>query len=473
MTDITLIPVLLTSLLLLIGGIGPVIAKTPQDRGHLNDITVNQNRLLLKDIEFNNELPFLLLPGVYSNNSFCIEPKDWFSWAIVNHGTSSKGATIMRLYDVDTDAYAIPLLSVTDAPHPIILIPAKRTNMTVSLFSKCNEEPREIGLVSLKVPDDDNGWINADSVMQDFYSYEQTKNIISLTFPKNDTDDYRAISMTIAGVESGISPRRELKKWLSNDTRTWLFIQLPEGNDQDIFDSIPYQDFTSRKEPQSFFRTHHEFTDKNGLAFSSCLEAHVMLQNLRLNEEIPFLIFPSTYMYTLTSDEIYNHIAWLEEACKPSLPTEMYASYSESFQDVIYLSSQDAPHPIILIPAMETEMRVRGAEGTDNNNIPMELASLKVPDEKGGWINATERECEFYSYDRDNSWFKLTFPENKTREFRCIAMTIRTVRKYSVNGGLPAPISRTWLFIQLPWTDNPDVVNHIPYTDFTVEQLNL
>ena len=130
-------------------------------------------------------------------------------------------------------------------------------------------------------------------------------------------------------------------------------------------------------------------------------------------------------------------------------------------------------HPIILVSPFKTQLLVEALNGENKEIIPMELTSLKVSDGEGRWRDATEEERQFYSYRRDGENFAMTFPENKNPDFRCIAMTIRTADGYISPDGQTTPISRTWLFIQLPWTDDPDIFNHIPYIDFTVDQLNL
>ena len=431
--------------------------------------TFTQDRLLLQNMKLNNEVTFITLPGLYSDNPPCLEMTDSYFWnVIVNQGIGMMGITLMRLHDVESDSYAFPLLSTRDATHPVILIPSRKTQMKVTLLPFCGQEPPEMGLAGLKVPTEEGKWINADEEKQAFYSYEHDWNHFSLTFPENDTHDYRAIMMTIGKVESGISPSGVRKKCVSGSRRTWLFVQLPEGNEDTAIESLPYKDFTVNQKKFSG-KTSVSDMGKDGFALFPFFEEETLLQTLQLNDELAFLAVPPS---TLSNpDDIYNNLVWLEKSDRPSLPTQMYLWCLDKSLEVPYLSSQDAEHPIMLVPSWRSQMEVRSLNDIDGKVIPMELASLKVPDGKGGWTNANRTERERISYHRRREFFVINFPENKTHDFKCIAMTIQTVKKYSVNGGPPAPISRTWLFIQLPWTDDPAIFNHIPYTDFTVDQL--
>ena len=126
--------------------------------------------------------------------------------------------------------------------------------------------------------------------------------------------------------------------------------------------------------------------------------------------------------------------------------------------------------PIILISALQTDIDIRCLPYHFTNYEPstIKLWSIYVPDGNDRWQPASKKDKDFYSYHYNREWFHLTFPENKTDEFRCLLMTIAINKEDKEPVGEPPRLSRTWLFIQLPWTDNPDIFNHIPYRDFTL-----
>ena len=66
----------------------------------------------------------------------------------------------------------------------------------------------------------------------------------------------------------------------------------------------------------------------------------------------------------------------------------------------------------------------------------------------------------------------MKFPENRTDDFRCVTLKIAyMVEHYNEDGDMeliPTRRTRIWLFIQLPWTDNPAILDHIPHRDFSV-----
>ena len=455
--------VLYISALLLMVGFGVGDADIQHESPMAGTYGIGTQKRLSRNLNFNKWPAFVVMPGMDINNPDGIEKSEYtYFWDTLGSGVRSM-FTLMTIQSCESEEPVLPLVSIRDEEYPIILLSGERTRVIVHRLPTYTqlEAPPSI-LIGLQILDKRGKWKESGKSKRKFYSYERDGEDFTITFDKNKSNGLRALKMEIGDRDI---PDRQYTGTMPGPhrlTRTWIFVQLPDNGDYNIPDTLSLGN-PSIFPTQKKFKIRPELIGDDGYSYDWVSYPEITMRNLQLNDRLAFLLLP------MDECPIGPHLAPLEISDKQSLETIMILeSIGSHFP---YFSSQDMDHPIILISPFKTSMKVVAIPGNREPPLSMELASLKVPDEKGGWINATERECEFYSYDRDNSWFKLTFPENKTREFRCIAMTIRTVRKYSVNDGPPAPISRTWLFIQLPWTDNPAIFNHIPYTDFTVDQL--
>lgn len=195
----------------------------------------------------------------------------------------------------------------------------------------------------------------------------------------------------------------------------------------------------------------------------------ILPYNLTLNKSFAFLPLPGINHENPDPFELWKHLNMFLGS-GDYLYTQMILT--NDYPDTLPLySTSDLTHPIILIAARDTEMRVRAFPDVEKLTYGLQtiLAELSVPDGEGGWIEVTEADRQFYSYHREDDWFVLTFPENRTNTFRCIAMTIATAinSPSKDNQLIPSSNRRHWLFIQLPWTDDPEVFIHLPYRDYT------
>lgn len=204
------------------------------------------------------------------------------------------------------------------------------------------------------------------------------------------------------------------------------------------------------------------------------LEAeHIRLLNMALYEYTPFLILPSLNHDDPDVGTVWANIYRLGDAGDGnSLFTQMILKDIYPNPEPMYSPSNIDPN-IILISPRETEMRVRGLVNPDHRepDISTGLVSITVP-EDNDWREASESEREFYSYHREGEWHIMKFPENRTDDFRCVTLKIAyMVEHYNEDGDMeliPTRRTRIWLFIQLPWTDNPAILDHIPHRDFSV-----
>ena len=464
---------LILCFLILTGGLAATMANFPASSAYTFEKKVvngiNDRKLMLKNLTLNSgELAFVVMPGYATSFPQDMEnyAADWYFWMRMCGGLYER-MTIMRMQDLESGENGFPMFSNKDLSIPIILVPPQRTGINIQTFYNEEFDGRPpMVLLNLQVRDSKGKWKDAGHSKRKFYSYARDGEDFTIKFDDNRTGKFRAIKMTIADRDIPVekntwpfpSPRRH--------TRTWIFVQLPESDDPDnLLDHLPEAAPDIFPGP-SKYTTPPEFIGKDGYPYGWIEDTEITINNLQLNDEFAFLILP-----LLTSSEIRSHLAPLERPDKPSLPTMM--TLKTLSPPLPYFSSQDMEHPIILVSPFKTQLLVEALNGENKEIIPMELTSLKVSDGEGRWRDATEEERQFYSYRRDGENFAMTFPENKNPDFRCIAMTIRTADGYISPDGQTTPISRTWLFIQLPWTDDPDIFNHLPYTDFTVDQLNL
>lgn len=136
-------------------------------------------------------------------------------------------------------------------------------------------------------------------------------------------------------------------------------------------------------------------------------------------------------------------------------------------KDAYYLySRQDAEYPIIVIPAEETEIRIRVLPDNPTDSIPMELLGINIRDAKRSWMAANKELLNNYAYKCDNEWFQLTFPENRSNEFKEVGVSIITRQSQPPRWpySTPGKIARNWIFIQLPWTLDKRTLDDVPLT---------
>ena len=445
--------------------INPPAKSARQNRQSMTGNFPDQ-KMLLRNLTFNRGHAFVVMPGIDADNPNGLDDTDpsWHFNFRLSEGLN-ECITVMRMQDLESGAYGFPMFSNRDMSIPFILVPAQATGVEIKTFYRDkNEGPRPMVLLNLQTRNRKGEWKDAGHSKRNFYSYKREGEDFTIRFNENRTGKFRAVKMTIASKYIPVESNNWQLPTSARDTRTWIFIQLPETDDPDYL-----LDHLGEAAPDIFpetrkYMTPPTLTDSEGYPYDWVGDPDLIILNLQLNNEFAFLTLPATYGST-----IRKHLAPLERPDRPSLTTGMFIG---SLYNILYCSSQDVEHPIILVPPYKTDMTVGVYVDTDGNIVPMELAALKVPDGNGRWRDATEEERQFYAYRRDGEKFAMTFPENKSPDFRCIAMTIRTADGYNPPDGQQGPISRTWLFIQLPWTVDPDIFNHLPYKDFTVDQLN-
>lgn len=353
--------------------------------------------------------------------------------------------------------------SQKDMDHPIVLIPALTTRMSIRGLPSGESN---IDLLSMTVPDGKGGWKNASKTDREFYSYHRDGDWFRLKFPENKTDDFRCLAMTIAVMQKGTDARGKSVRIPTDTTRTWLFIQLPWTDNPEIFDHIPYTDFTPYRYSERRGQTNGHATANN---HSTVNQKKLLIHNLSLNDSNPFIMLPDIDEENPDETEIW--LGLLSNVTDGlNITTQM--KYGEAANPLsTYYSSHDESHPLVLLSAKESVVDIRSLYKVWGGKDEIDLISLQLPAENGGWRDATDTEREFYSYHRDGDWFKLRFNENRTDDFRCvklrIGMKVNHVNIYGETVKVFSGPTRTWLFIQLPWTDNPEILDKIPYTDFT------
>ena len=458
--------------LLLTGGLTLSLANPPVKINHecyqSDASNVGDQKMLLRSLSLNRWPAFAVMPGIDEKNLHSLNDsytKGCF-WSDFSSGVQEM-LTMMRMQDLESEEYGFPMVSNRDENNPIILVPSRQTKLMVEVLPKNGDSiPPPTVLLSLQTRNSKGEWKDAGLSKRKFYSYAREGEAFTIKFDKNHTGKFRAVKMTIADRDIPVERNTWPLPGPHRHSRTWIFVQLPESDDPDylldhLWEAAPDIFPAPRKHT-----TPPEFIGPDGYPYDWVSATDIMIHNLQLNDEFAFIILP-----LMSNAEIKHHLEPLQIPNKPSLATMMtLETLDPSFT---YFSSQDMEHPIILVCPFKTKMVVMETDDFPNNIIPMELAALKVPDGNGGWTDASEEERQFYSYRRTGIAFAMTFPENKSPDFRCIAMTIRTADGYNPPDGQQGPISRTWLFIQLPWTDDPDIFNHIPYIDFTVDKLNL
>lgn len=201
----------------------------------------------------------------------------------------------------------------------------------------------------------------------------------------------------------------------------------------------------------------------------------ILVYNYSLYDKIPFYILPGINRLYPDPHEVCKHLSPI--LGEHMLYTQMILSDIYPYPDPQPLySSMDYDPAIILISPRKTEMRVRGLVNLDYS-IPVvktELVSLSIPDSnnKNEWVVADEFEENNFIYHRDGEWHIITFSENKTDEFRCVKLKIVQLLERIDSDGqinlINSQTYRTWLFIQLPWTDNPAIFDFIPYRNHSI-----
>lgn len=193
----------------------------------------------------------------------------------------------------------------------------------------------------------------------------------------------------------------------------------------------------------------------------------VLMYNYPLNNEPVFFTFPSLDPHNpTTADVIDGMFHYLPVGC-PFTVTQMVPASMQIYQSLY--SAHDADYPVILVSAWGGKMKVRCLPSKNSENIKTQLLALRVPKEDGGFRSMTPDETEYfeYAYEEKGDWQTLYFPENHTGDFRVVNMSIKG--EYDFNGTHQELHSRTWFFVQLPWTDDRKVFDRVPL--FTMEDL--
>lgn len=196
------------------------------------------------------------------------------------------------------------------------------------------------------------------------------------------------------------------------------------------------------------------------------IQVTVLLHNYGLNTLRVFFTLPSVNPFNPTVEEVGKYL-YDYPVGVPFTWTQMMVPGLER-HDALY-SCYDATHPIILVSAWGGEMKVRcmplSAEVT---NVKTTLFRLEIPDENGGFRDMTPLEQEFfgYAYEEEGDWQILAFPENHTDDFRVVSMTVDG--EYELDGTWhELYASRSWIFVQLPWTDDIKIFDNVPMYTMT------
>ena len=197
----------------------------------------------------------------------------------------------------------------------------------------------------------------------------------------------------------------------------------------------------------------------------------VLMQNYRLNNYQVFFTSTSVDPYNPSIDDLIDctsgPLSGGLVGC-PLIFTQMQLPGLEIASSLY--SDSDAEYPVILISARGGEMKVRCLPNEGCENFKTLLYNLSVPNENEGFRPMTPLEKEFfgYTYEEDGDWQVLDFPENRTDDFRVASMSIGG--EYDYKGThQDLGTSRTWFFVQLPWTDDMGIFDRVPL--FTLEDL--
>lgn len=86
----------------------------------------------------------------------------------------------------------------------------------------------------------------------------------------------------------------------------------------------------------------------------------------------------------------------------------------------------------------------------------------------GEWRDADEDEECLYDLTQTDDWISLSFTPNHTQEFRVTSLsTIDEVEllKNRRSAFSISTVNRGWIFIQLPWSKNPQILRRISQMD--------
>lgn len=188
-------------------------------------------------------------------------------------------------------------------------------------------------------------------------------------------------------------------------------------------------------------------------------EHYLLMQTIALNNWFEFLVLPSLNHDHPDFTTVLENLHRIG-ADGPSCITQMKIQHlGDNFS--LY-SRQDAEYPIILLDACGGRVAVRGLSKAGKRE--MKLIHLKSRKGNGKWENIPEEGGEDYLFYTDGEWFFLQLPPNTSDEFRQFGLSIETVSDYP---RLPPDtgtfkMHRNWIFIQLPWTDDVEIIKKLP-----------